>query len=113
MRITGWGRIFRKFWIDELPMIWNLVKGDLKIVGVRPVSMANFNTYPKYLQDKRIKVKPGLIPPMYYDMPKSDEDFYRSEERYIDRYLKSPLKTDIQYLFGALYNIFIKRARSH
>jgi len=50
---------------------------------------------------------------MYYDMPKSDEDFYRSEERYIDRYLKSPLKTDIQYLFGALYNIFIKRARSH
>lgn len=113
MRITGWGRIFRKFWIDELPMIWNLVKGDLKLVGVRPVSMANFKTYPKYLQDKRIKVKPGLIPPMYYDMPKSDEDFYRSEERYIDRYLKSPLKTDIQYLFGALYNIFIKRARSH
>lgn len=113
IRVTGWGRVFRKFWIDELPMIWNFVKGDLKIVGVRPLSMANFSTYPQYLQEKRTKVKPGLIPPMYYDMPKNDKEFYDSEERYIDRYLKSPIKTDIQYFFKALYNIFIKRARSH
>lgn len=113
MRVTGWGRIFRKFWIDELPMIWNLMKGDLKIVGVRPISMANFNTYPQYLQEKRTKVKPGLIPPMYCDMPKSDREFYDSEERYIDKYLQAPIKTDIQYFFKALYNIFIKRARSH
>lgn len=113
MRITGWGRVFRKFWIDELPMIWNLVKGDLKLVGVRPLSMANFSTYPQYLQDKRTKVKPGLVPPMYYDLPKSDKEFYDSEEQYIDQYLKSPIKTDIRYFFRAIYNILIKKARSH
>lgn len=113
MRVTKWGGVFRKFWIDELPMIWNLIRGDLKIIGVRPVSMANFKTYPEYLQEKRIKVKPGLIPPMYYDMPKTEQGFYDSEERYIDSYLRSPIATDIKYLFGSLYNIFIKRARSH
>ncbi len=113
MRVTGWGRVFRKFWIDELPMIWNLIRGEIKIVGVRPVSMANFKTYPEYLQEKRIKVKPGLIPPMYYDMPKTEQGFYDSEEKYIDSYLRSPITTDIKYLFGSLYNIIIKRARSH
>ena len=113
MRITVWGRVFRKFWIDELPMFWNLLRGDLKIVGVRPVSMANFQTYPEYLQKKRIKVKPGLIPPMYFDMPQTPQGFYDSEERYIDSYLKSPILTDIKYLFGSIYNILIKRARSH
>merc|ERR1712194_432188 len=38
-RISPIGSFFRKFWIDELPMIINLVKGDLKIVGVRPLSL--------------------------------------------------------------------------
>ena len=37
-RISTLGRFFRKYWIDELPMITNLLNGDLKIVGVRPLS---------------------------------------------------------------------------
>jgi len=113
IRITNWGRIFRKFWIDELPMIYNLLKGELKIVGVRPLSKTFFETYPEYLQQKRIKTKPGLVPPFYYDLPKTSQEIYDSEERYIDQYLKSPIITDIKYFFVAMYNIFIKKARSH
>ncbi|MDR0829764.1 MAG: sugar transferase [Prevotellaceae bacterium] len=113
IRITAWGKIFRKFWLDELPMIWNLLKGDLKIVGVRPLSKAFFNTYPPYLQKKRIKTKPGLIPPLYYDLPKTMEEIFISEECYIDKYLKSPIKTDLIYFFKAFYNIIFKKARSH
>ncbi|PID94767.1 MAG: hypothetical protein CSA89_00565 [Bacteroidales bacterium] len=113
MRITEWGKVFRKFWIDELPMIYNFIRGDLKLVGVRPVSLANFKTYPQYLQDKRTKVKPGLIPPMYYDRPTTEQGFYDSEEKYIDSYLKSPITTDIRYFFMSIYNIAIKKARSH
>jgi lipopolysaccharide/colanic/teichoic acid biosynthesis glycosyltransferase len=113
IRITKWGKFFRKFWLDELPMFWNLLKGDLKIVGVRPISLANFRTYPQYLQDKRAKVKPGLIPPMYADLPKTEQEFYDSEERYVDSYLNYPLKTDIKYFFKAIYNIVFKKARSH
>ena len=113
IRITDWGRIFRRFWIDELPMILNLIKGDLKIVGVRPLSKTFFETYPEYLQQKRIKTKPGLVPPFYYDLPKTTQAIFDSEERYIDQYLKSPVWTDIKYFFVAMWNIIVKKARSH
>lgn len=111
-RVTGWGKWFRKLWIDELPMIWNWLKGDLKLVGVRPLSEHKFYTYPKYLQKKRTKIKPGLVPPFYADLPKTTEEFYNSEEQYLDQYLKRPIRTDIRYFFKAMYNIFIKNARS-
>ncbi|MDR1543514.1 MAG: sugar transferase [Prevotellaceae bacterium] len=113
IRITKWGKVFRKFWIDELPMIFNLIKGDIKIVGVRPLSRVYFETYPPHLQAKRTKTKPGLIPPFYVDLPKNEQEIFNSEERYLDQYLKSPLKTDAKYFFKAMYNIWVKRARSH
>ena len=59
-RITTWGHIFRSLWIDELPMIINLLKGDMKLVGVRPLSKAKFDTYPEWLQDLRTQSKPGV-----------------------------------------------------
>ena len=39
-RISPEGRIFRKFWIDEIPMLINIFKGEMKLVGVRPLSEA-------------------------------------------------------------------------
>ncbi len=111
-RITSWGKIFRKYWIDELPMIINWLKGDLKLVGVRPLSQHYFNLYPKELQELRIKTKPGLVPPYYVDMPKSFDEIVQSEIRYLEKYFKNPIKTDITYFFKSFYNIIIKKARS-
>jgi len=111
-RITGWGHLFRKFWLDELPMFINWAKGDVKMVGVRPLSRTKFDTYPIELQDKRTKTKPGLVPPFYADMPKTQDELFESEDRYLDAYLQSPFKTDVRYFFKAFYNIVIKRARS-
>jgi len=112
-RITLWGRFFRKFWIDELPMLINLFKGDLKLVGVRPLSIHKFNTYDKALQEKRVRYKPGLVPPFYADIPKNFDDLMRSEEKYLDAFAKNPVATDVRYFFKAFYNIFFKRARSN
>lgn len=111
-RITSWGHIFRKLWFDELPQLLNLYRGQVKIVGVRALSQHYFSLYPKELQELRIKTKPGLIPPFYADRPKSFDEICASEFRYLESYLRHPLKTDWHYFWKAMYNIFILRARS-
>ncbi|MFC4269741.1 sugar transferase [Polaribacter marinivivus] len=111
-RISPLGRFFRKVWIDELPMLINLLKGDLKIVGVRPLSKAKFNMYPSEVQNLRTKTKPGLVPPFYADLPNNFEELVESEVNYLNQYLKNPLSTDIRYFYKAFVNIFFKGARS-
>jgi lipopolysaccharide/colanic/teichoic acid biosynthesis glycosyltransferase len=111
-RVTTWGRIFRRMWIDELPQLLNLYRGQLKLVGVRALSQHYFGLYPEWLQDLRIKAKPGLIPPYYMDQPQTFEEICESERKYLEAYLKRPLLTDWKYFWGAMYNIVIKRVRS-
>lgn len=111
-RVNSSGRFFRKFWIDELPMFINFFKGEVKIVGVRPLSMHKYKTYPKELQEKRIKTKPGLVPPFYADMPKKEEELWSSEDRYLDSYLKHPIRTDWNYFWKAFHNIVVRKERS-
>ncbi len=79
-RVTPLGRFLRKTWLDELPMFINLIKGNMKFVGVRPLSNHYFSLYSKEVQKLRMKVKPGLLPPYYADMPKTLEEIEASEE---------------------------------
>ena len=111
-RVSTLGKIFRKYWIDELPMIWNLLRGDLKIVGVRPLSAHYLSLYSEELKHKRAGHKPGLIPPFYVDLPKTLEEIQESEMKYLRSYERHPLFTDFKYFFAAFYNILIKKARS-
>ena len=111
-RVSKTGSVFRKFWLDELPMLINLFKGDLKLVGVRPLSINKFKTYPVSAQKIRTEVKPGLIPPFYADLPESFEELVESELNYTKNYLKHPVLTDLKYFFKAMYNIFILGVRS-
>lgn len=112
-RIFPFGKHMRKFWIDEIPMLLNILKGDIKLVGVRPLSEQYFNLYPKELQELRTEFKPGLLPPFYVDMPKTLEGIIDSELKYLKLYAKAPIKTDIIYFFKVLSNIFFKGKRSN
>ncbi|HEX7414304.1 MAG TPA: sugar transferase, partial [Bacteroidia bacterium] len=112
-RITSWGRFFRRFWIDELPMAINFFKGEIKLVGVRPLSTQYLSLYSEELKQKRVHAKPGLIPPFYADLPITLEDIMQSELRYLDLHLKHPFKTDFSYFFKAFKNIVFKSARTN
>ena len=111
-RMTTWGRFMRKTWIDELPMLYNWLKGEVRFFGVRPLSLQYFSMYSKDLQEMRKKVKPGLVPPFYADMPKTFDDICESERRYIQAYLEKPKTTQLIYIFKAFSNIVLKGARS-
>ncbi len=112
-RITKWGRWMRRFWIDELPMLWNILRGDLKLVGVRPLSEHYLSLYTAETKAIRTQGKPGLIPPFYADMPKSLEEIQASEHRYMQAYIQAPYTTDMHYCLRAFQNIFLKKARSN
>jgi len=111
-RITTLGKICRKFWIDELPMFVNILKREMKLVGVRPLSQQYFNLYPEEIQQLRTKFRPGLLPPFYADMPKSFDEIVASEKKYLERYQRHPFTTDFVYFFIIVKNILFKKARS-
>ncbi len=113
IRVTNIGSFMRKYWLDELPMILNLLKGEMKLVGVRPLSAQYLSLYNKELQIKRKKHKPGLLPPFYADMPKTIEEIQVSEMNYLLACeTKGVFKTDLKYMYFIFKNILIKKARS-
>ena len=111
-RLTQWGKVLRKYWLDELPQLFNYFKGDLRFLGVRALSQHYYDLYPKDVQEMRIQHKPGLLPPYYADMPKNFEEIVESERTYLQEKRKAPFWTDVKYFSKAVYNIVFKKAHS-
>ncbi len=112
-RLTPWGRFMRRYWLDELPQLINVCKGELKLVGVRPISERYFQDIPKDLQELRLKFKPGCIPPYVALNRKGNiESVLQSEREYLQEKIRRPYTTDTRYFFKAIFNIIFRRKRS-
>ena len=112
-RLTPWGRFLRRYWLDELPQLINVIKGEMKLVGVRPISKRYMQDIPNDLQELRLKFKPGCIPP-YVSLNRSSsvEEVLQAEKEYLLEKTNQPYTTDIKYFFKGIYNIVFKRKRS-
>ncbi|MDD4427513.1 MAG: sugar transferase [Paludibacter sp.] len=112
-RINTMGKFMRKYWIDELPMFINVLRGEMKIVGVRPLSQHYFSLYTPELQRMRVRFKPGLLPPFYADLPETLDEIQESEFRYLRNCEQNgTFVTDIKYFFKIMNNILIHKAKS-
>jgi exopolysaccharide biosynthesis polyprenyl glycosylphosphotransferase len=58
-RVTRLGRFLRKYSVDELPQLWNVLRGDMSLVGPRPPLPTEFNQY-SLVQLQRLDVRPGI-----------------------------------------------------
>lgn len=96
-RITCFGRFLRKYSLDELPQLWNVVKGEMSLVGPRPHPL---DDYEQYQLDhlRRLDVKPGITG-LWQTTARQDPSFeanMRLDLEYIDEW---KLSTDLMILF--------------
>jgi lipopolysaccharide/colanic/teichoic acid biosynthesis glycosyltransferase len=59
-RVTGVGRILRRYSLDELPQLWSVLKGDMSLVGPRPVLTYEWEAFNDW-QRQKLSIKPGAV----------------------------------------------------
>ncbi len=83
-RFTGVGKFLSHTGLDELPQLWNVLKGDMALIGPRPLPIAEVKKL-KVWQQQRSLVKPGIISPWILDgyHTKTFDDWMKSDLQYI------------------------------
>lgn len=109
-RLTRFGKILRATSLDEIPEIWNVLKGEMSFVGPRPLLVQYLERY-NAEQRKRHRVRPGITGWAQVNGRNSiswDEKFKRDVE-YIEKY---SFLMDIKILFLTVKKVFVKEGIS-
>jgi lipopolysaccharide/colanic/teichoic acid biosynthesis glycosyltransferase len=97
-RVTPVGRFLRKYSLDELPQLWNVLVGDMSLVGPRPMFPAQQALYPgtAYYQ-----LRPGLTG--FWQISERNNVSFAERARYDNRYAECiSLRTDLSVLVGTV-----------
>ncbi len=105
-RVTRVGRILRKTSLDELPQIFNILKGDMSLVGPRPTSF-DVSTYSLW-HTERLEVLPGITG-LWQVSGRSDIDFDGRLSLDIEYIENRSLWLDIKILFHTVTAVFTQR----
>lgn len=104
-RIFPFGKVIRRLSIDELPQFWNVLKGDMSLVGTRPPTVDEYEQYELH-HKKRLCAQPGLTGKWQVSGRSDIEDFeeiVRMDSEYIENWhLSSDIKILLQTLFVVL-----------
>jgi lipopolysaccharide/colanic/teichoic acid biosynthesis glycosyltransferase len=87
-RVTRFGGLLRRTSLDELPQLWNVLRGEMSLVGPRPMSVRDVNLFSEASLMRRFSVVPG-ISGLWQVSGRSDVPFERWMEldlRYIDNW---------------------------
>jgi exopolysaccharide biosynthesis polyprenyl glycosylphosphotransferase len=106
-RVTPLGRYLRKYSIDELPQLWNVLRGDMSLVGPRPLPVHEVKRFDDPADRRRLSVKPGLTCLWQVSGRNNVSDFkewVRLDLEYIDNW---SLWLDIKILFRTVPAVFI------
>ena len=87
-RITPVGRLLRKLSIDELPQLFNVLRGDMSLVGPRPLLRCDLQNLPPAARARRFLMKPGITGLWQVSGRSdcSDEERVRLDQEYVERW---------------------------
>ena len=105
-RVTRVGSILRKTSLDELPQIWNVLKGDMSLVGPRPTSFG-MDTYERW-HTERLEVQPGVTG-LWQVRLRGDTDFCERVRLDITYVRRRSLSLDLWILLQTLPSVLLKR----
>ena len=110
-RITFWGKIIRKTSIDELPQLFNILKGDMSIVGPRPRLVKDLVFYREEVLAANT-VRPGITGPAQVYDPGSKGTWESVFARDIEYANNVTFKNDLKLFFGTFAAVFKSRSAS-
>lgn len=106
-RITPIGHFIRKTSIDELPQLWNVLKGDMSFVGPRPVTEVELQRYRQYVR-YYLAVRPGITG--LWQVSGRNDTTYNERIRLDTKYVISwTLLKDIQILFKTVLVVLFRK----